>query len=271
MKKIKLLLLAAIGFANVHAQKLPKIQTASVRAPQNIQVDGKLTEWNDQFQAYIPGSRIYYTISNDENNLYLTARMDDMAGNIKVFKGGINFSIIPLAKKADKILITFPVISREQRDKMEDGGGVSHLNLYKRLKADPVANKEKIAALVASSNSDIRKTYKQIYITGIPGVDTLTAIYNTQNIMVGAGFDNKMRYTYELAIPLKYLEAAINDVKSIKYNIRLRTQPVNAPRKVRNVSGPGLALIDPNARPFTMDELYIFEDSDFSGEYTLAK
>lgn len=268
MKKLKLILLAMLAIANAHAQKLPKVQMAGVRAPGNIKIDGMATEWNDKFRAYNSGQHIYYTLSNDDNNLYLTARMDDMTGDIKIFKGGLTFTIIPLVKTKDKISVTFPVVSRKKRDAMENGSG-SHFILYRDLKSDTIANKAKIESLIAASNSEITKNFKEIYVTGIPEIsDTFLSINNIQGILAGAGFDKKMRYTYELAIPISYLEAALSNKKSIKYNIRLNAEPIDAVK--RPPPRPGIALVDPNARPFNMDELFSLDNTDFSGEYTIA-
>ena len=51
MKKILSILFAVITFTAT-AQKLPNVQATSLRAPANIKIDGKATEWNDKFQAY---------------------------------------------------------------------------------------------------------------------------------------------------------------------------------------------------------------------------
>lgn len=257
------------------AQKLPNKQGVSVRAPDNIKIDGKTTEWNDEFQAHNWGNHIYYTLSNDDNNLYLTACMDDMLGNRKILRGGLTFSILPLSKKAKKLSITFPVASKNgigSIDVEESGGGP--LFSYSILKSDTVANKAKIDSLIAISNREIAKEHKEIYITGIPEIsDPLLSIYNTQGIIAGASFDKKMRYTYELAIPLKYLEAAISNAKSIRYNIKLNVlSPIIEAKRV-TYSGPPIRelKIATQLRPESLNDLFIYNDSDFSGEYTLAK
>ena len=54
-----------------NAQKLPNVQQASLRAPENVKVDGKPTEWGDKLQAYNKATDVFYTIANDYNNLYL--------------------------------------------------------------------------------------------------------------------------------------------------------------------------------------------------------
>jgi len=237
MQNILKILLAFLLMGSVaYAQKLPKVQASSVWAPANIKIDGKTTEWDDQFQAHNLPNHIYYTLSNDDNNLYLTARMDDKQGDTKIFKGGLTFTIILSAKKADKISVTFPIISKEKRAQMEDGGG-------DRL----------IDSLTSSSKSELTNTYKEIYVTGIPGISNpFLSIYNTNGIRVGASYDKKIRYTYELAIPLKYLESAISDVKSISYNIRLNASTIEAKNRVS--SGPGMeitSLYPPDHSPLT--------------------
>jgi hypothetical protein len=250
-----------------YAQKLPKVQASGVWAPANIKIDGKTTEWDDQFQAHNQPNHIYYTLSNDDNNLYLTARMDDIAGGKKILKGGITFTIIPLSKKTSSLSVTFPVFKK--RGELE---GHNPLFLYGILKEDTIKNKAKIDTLIATSNRDIPKIYKEIHITGIPEItDPFQSVYNTLGIRVGASFDKKMRYTYELAIPLKYLEGAISDVKSIRYNIKLNVEPI-IPMKP-SAQPINIVVLQPvsSPRPLSMNDMFNFEDSDFSGVYTLAK
>jgi len=68
-KALAALLLTAISIG-VYAQKLPNVQLGSVQAPADIKIDGKTTEWHDQFQAYNRATDIYYTLSNNDNHLY---------------------------------------------------------------------------------------------------------------------------------------------------------------------------------------------------------
>ena len=268
------------------SQKLPKVQTASVKAPQAIKIDGKATEWNGQFQAYNKNNYIYYTISNDDKNVYLAAHMESGYGSQKIFRGGLTFTIVPASKKTDKLAITFPVITRKRFDDMEIGKTVSPVFTYKRLKGDTVANKVKIDELIASANNEMMTVNNQIHITGISGInDPLISVNNKDDIKVGASFDNKMNYTYELAIPIKYIEAALGGGKSFKYNIKLNADPVKladaakitqAAVQARSVrlqtaleEPPKPAnggRINPNN-----DDDFLFNTTDFSGEYTLAK
>ncbi len=40
-------------------RKLPNVQQVSLRAPANINIDGKTTEWNNRFQAYNDTTHVY--------------------------------------------------------------------------------------------------------------------------------------------------------------------------------------------------------------------
>ena len=51
MKRITIIFLTTLWFASVQAQKLPNKQEISFRAPANVKIDGKATEWGD-FKAY---------------------------------------------------------------------------------------------------------------------------------------------------------------------------------------------------------------------------
>ncbi len=250
------------------AQKLPKIQTKNALAPPNIKIDGKLTEWEDKFQAYNSGQHIKYTISNDENNLYFIVQMDGIIGTRKVFRGGIDFSIVPASNQSPKITINFPVISQKRNGVLEDQDGGPFFN-YNKLQKNAVANKEKMEALVLLANKQLIKDYKYIYTTGIPIItDTLISVYNTQGIMVAGGFDKNMRYTYELAIPLKFLPTADNS-KTLKYNIKLRTLPIMFIKPITAPSaGPVITLR--YVGPASISDEFLFNDTDFSGAYTLT-
>lgn len=64
------------GASIAQAQKLPKVQTTGIKAPVDIKIDGKPTEWT-QFEAYNNATDFYYTFSNDNDNLYLAVQATD--------------------------------------------------------------------------------------------------------------------------------------------------------------------------------------------------
>ncbi|GAB2982105.1 hypothetical protein GCM10027049_18220 [Mucilaginibacter puniceus] len=261
-----------ISLCNVIAQKLPKIQTAAVRAPANIKIDGRATEWDDKFQAYNSGQHVYYTVSNDDQNLYLALQTDDKLGSAKVFRGGITFSIVPASGKT-KLAVTYPAIKTRM-----DGPNILEGNLLRtdKILYGDTTNKAKMDSALAFTNNMLKTTYKQIHVTGIPELnDPYIPVYNAQNIVVGATFDKKLRYTYELEIPLNYVQAVAGTGK-IKYNFKLNSEPLTLPPPPP--PGGRVMILEP-LKPAgnagvggpNLDDEFMFRTTDFSGEYTLAK
>lgn len=92
LKHIPLLPLAcifSIGGFKAHAQLLPNVQTVGVLAPPNVKTDGKATEWGGRFEAYNKAAMVYYTMANDNQNLYLTVQVTDSATIAKIQAAGI--------------------------------------------------------------------------------------------------------------------------------------------------------------------------------------
>ncbi len=233
-----LLIISASFVAN--AQKLPKVQQESIYAPTNIKIDGKATEWDNKFQAYNVSNHLFYTLSNDDKNLYLIVFATDDITYSKIIYGGVTLTVADIANKKNKITVTYPVSPMS----------TSNSILLSAHHFDFVANNGK-EALMNSINSHCAAAFKEIKVSGIKGIDDpVSSIYNAQGIKATVLFDNKMAFTYELALPLKYLDFATDH---FRYNIMLngRTLPED-PR----ISYP------PN---------YLDSPTDFSGEYTLAK
>ena len=74
---------------SAQAQKLPNVQKDGVRAPANIRIDGKTTEWDNKFEAYNKATDVFYTISNDDNYLYVTVQATQAAIIRKIIGGGV--------------------------------------------------------------------------------------------------------------------------------------------------------------------------------------
>jgi hypothetical protein len=76
----------------LHAQKLPNVQTISLRAPAGVKIDGKTKEWNNRFQCYNHATSLFYTIANDDENLYLVIKAIDRDICKKIIGGGITLT-----------------------------------------------------------------------------------------------------------------------------------------------------------------------------------
>lgn len=213
----------ATAFAQV---KLKDVQPAAVWVPAGLKVDGNLKEWNDTFQAYNKSTRLYYTLSNDANNIYLAIKSTDATNNAKIAAGGITLTVNTDGKKKDKdaFVLTYPVINRAA------GGGQGGRRGGGRnaLASD--------SASVAAAHQQFVLSAKEIKVVGFTSVeDTLISIYNEYGIKAAIGYDAQGSFTYELAVPLKMLGLSSGDTKEIAYNIKLNGLQIAA----RNDDGGG--------------------------------
>jgi len=285
MKKQNILLIALLVAASpfiATAQKLPNVQEGSLRAPATIKVDGKPTEWNNQFQANNKATEIFYTLSNDNDKLYLAVQATDLDIIEKIIEGGLTLTINGTGKMKDQegVAITYPVLDK-----------------YSFPETGPAIDIDKPASWAADSfmvrlNKAFIARAKDVRVTGVKEIPNhLLSIYNPEGIKVAALFDNKTVLTYELAVPLKYLGLSVNEPKSLVYNIKLngmgydgdfqslmqgfRNQRKKTYREILS-SGtrPGLDESGSNLTfigPMVPILIQMISPTDFWGEYTLSK
>lgn len=239
---------------NVLAQKLPTKQEKSLRAPTGVKIDGSVAEWGNKFQAHNNATDISYTIANDDEKLYLTVRATYKDVVDKILRGGITLTINHTTKKKDEkpLVVTYPYILAE------DVGTITNYYLRKQnQKRDSVITNKDIAEL----NEVLGKKDKTIRITG---VDELTepeiSIYNVTGIKAASKFDENLDYTFELAIPLKYLALPNNATDAFSYQVK-----VNEPKMFKL---PPAGSMAPPPPPMAITSIAV---TDFWGEYTLAK
>lgn len=199
-------------FNSAMAQKTNNIQTGSINAPAGIKIDGKLTEWGSTLQAYNKSTKLWYTLTNDDQDIYLAIRSTDKANINKILGGGISFTINTSGKKKDKdaFIITFPIVN--------NGGGRGPGRARQGFGQQDTPDSAEILA----EQKQILGSYKQISAIGFKAItDTLISIYNEYSIKAVANFDDKGNFVYELAIPLKMLEISASNKLEIAYNIKV--------------------------------------------------
>jgi hypothetical protein len=210
-KPIALILLLIGVYTQSIAQKTESVQVGNLWAPANTKIDGKLTEWGNTLQAYNKTVKLWYTIANDDKNIYLAIKSTDLDNNNKILAGGISFTLNTTGKKKDKdaFIITFPTPPHTGTR-----GGRSRRGFGQQDAPDT-------AAIIAQQKQTLAAS-KEISAIGFKDItDTLISIYNEYSIKAVANIDDKGVFVYELAIPLKLLDAAPGDQKEIAYNIKL--------------------------------------------------
>lgn len=274
--KLVLLFIMLIAISNVQAQKLPNTQQGSFWAPANIKIDGKPLEWGSQFEAYNHATETFYTVSNDDNNFYLVIQATKPRVIDKIINVGITFVVNTAGKKNDNskesVSVAYPHLD------VGDGQRIL-INAGKKVKPDvqiPVINGRPVLqdttdrlpkrtdSLVRVANKILVANARIITLKGIPEIaDDTISVYNEMNIKAAAAFDKDGNYTYELAIPLKYLHLS-NDMQKFNYCIKIPGRLVTPKR------GMITRYIYPNGVAVDVDQ-DLDSTTDFWGEYTLAK
>lgn len=281
--------------AIAQAPKLNNIQEGSVWMPQKVKVDAKLNEWNNNFQAYNKSTDIFYTLANDENNLYLVIQSTDRMNTSKIMAGGIDLTINPSGKKKDNqkdaFLIGFPHINMGNLRSMMTSVRPQAATMVAR----PGANGQipgMDSAAVANMRKQIISSMKEIKLAGFKDIqDSLISIYNEYGIKTAADLDDKGNMVIELALPLKLFN--FDAAAGFAYNIKLNGLNLNAMfsgmaaggsgamRPAAPVNGGGGGFGGggnfgggmPGGMPGGMQSAIsnLISPTDFWGKYTLAK
>jgi hypothetical protein len=244
-----------------------------LRAPSNIKIDGKAIEWHNEFQAYNKATDVFYTICNDDNNLYLVIQAKSPQIIEKIILGGISFSINTSGTKHDKngVIVTYP-----EYDKKNPSFYIM-LNNRPKPTNDLQKNKMQTDSFINVRNAQLQDKLKLIGVNGIKTIaDNTISIYNEEGIKAMSLLDDQINYTCELAIPIKYIGLSIANPAKFSYNIKLNGTAGNRDADIRK-SGSGRFILftapdgTTQAQPATPQGMAMVYPTDFWGEYTLRE
>lgn len=269
MKKVILSFFITIACVTANAQKLPNKQEVSLKAPANVKIDGKATEWGTELQAYNPATELLYTLANDEQNLYLVVQTKTKAIVEKLFNGGISlfFDNISNPGKTTRAVVSYSAISKADK------------KLVDKARYDTTANKTIVA------NKAIAAAVKTIAVKNLDGIaGDVISVYNEYGISAAGYLSDNNTYTCEVAIPLKNLKSFINNKSALHYTLQSNAMPVNS----LSMNINGVPIEDITASAVAMENVnmmlqgnYMYAgsirirdlmtDTNVSGEYVLAK
>lgn len=196
------------------AQKLDKVQEGSVPAPEKVKVDGKIDEWGSSLQAYNKTTKLFYTLANDDKNIYLVVKCTDVQNSAKIMGGGVTLTINTADKKKEEnaYSVTFPIVNRTSMRGLRRPRGAS---------ATTVMDSASMAE-AAAARKQVIASIKEISVLGFKDItDTLISIYNEYGIKAVAAYDDEANLQFELSIPLSLLNISVANPKEFAYNIKV--------------------------------------------------
>ena len=241
---IKISLFFIFGITAASAQGLPKVQQISLYTSAN-KPEGLFTASADKFQAYNKGNHLYYTIANDADNLYLVVHTADKLAIQKIVRWGLALTV-------------------SHHEKIDQGNPSISF---------PVADGDRNVSIIRAETKDscnirMADICRMIAVKNLTGIDAQAiSVYNTEGIKAKGLFNDQLEYTYELIVPLKYLDLSVTDNPRFRYDIKLNgntektTRPGQRPPPGAPVSADGSGSADMN---------YLLSPTNFSGECTLS-
>lgn len=268
MKKlltITTLLAMACSVAVAQDKKLKDVQEVSLWAPAGVKADGKLGEWNDSFQAYNKATKLYYTIANDEKNIYLAIKSTDAMNNNKIVAGAITIAINTEGKKKTEntYKITYPVIAPITFQRGAGGpvgggpaggggaitvvggfggpgGGAGGAGGMRAMMGGGAPGDPLDSATIAIRKKALL-TYKEIKVSGFKDIpDSLISLYNEHGVKTMANYDDKGNFLYEVAIPLKLMGLTTASTNELAYNVKLNGLQIPGLPNIDMMGGGGL-------------------------------
>jgi len=186
------------------------------KAPLDVNVDGKLTEWGDSLALYDIKTKLNYTIANNDTDLYVVAYVTDPKLRRKIMAAGITVSINSEGKKHKTYSLTYPV---------PDGKAI-----FRPHVGDDDGEDIQKPSLLQSTT---------IKVAGFKDVESdVITTNNTYGIKAAIKFNDKHNLVYETAIPIKMLNTKPG--KNGELEINIQVNGIERPAKGEGAEGGGM-------------------------------
>ncbi|MFI5141286.1 MAG: hypothetical protein ACHQII_02920 [Bacteroidia bacterium] len=203
-----------------------------------VVADGDPKEWRIPLRFYDSDTKLNYTLSNDDERIYLCVRIVDELSQAKVIRNGLNIWFDTLAKKNKQCGILFPVPDKG-RDEYQtdgasgDGDGGHNRGGGKRGGGDVDAVKKKF----------LRQANQMQLINFKKGIPDYLAPENEYGINVSINWDVNNIMIYEASIPFKtfYKPAlvAADSLRNIDFSMTIHGFPTPEKKDDGNSGGGG--------------------------------
>src|ERR1700757_5108571 len=201
-----------------------------------VVADGNASEWRIPLRFYDSDTKLNYTLSNDDEKIYLCVRIVDELSQAKVMRNGLNIWFDTLAKKNKQCGILFPVPDKgadEYQDGASGDGGGHH-------RGDGGGRHG------GGDNDAVKKKFlrqaNQMQLIGFKkGIPDYLAPENEYGINVNINWDVNNIMIYEAAIPFKtFFKPVLEGKDSLRnFDFSMTIHGFPAPEKKDDGSNSG--------------------------------
>lgn len=172
-------------------------------APAGIKIDGQATEWPKPLQFYNNVTKLFYTIANDQENLYVIVSVPDPQSQAKIMRSGITIAMNTTGKKKGGASVTFPLT-------------------YNVNTGAPDVPEASRALIAGELKKQLLANVKEIKVEGFDSIpDGNIPVQNTFGIQTTSSYDAAGNLVCELGIPLKALGISAGSTQAIAYHFKV--------------------------------------------------
>lgn len=199
MKRALFLLLLFALAGNVNAQKKGEVRQNDY-LQNDINVDGKLTEWTDSLKNFDARAKMHYVVGNNDSVLYLAVKTSDPLSIRKILIHGFSFMVNKETRKKVAPAVIFPYVDRTNFG----------------------ANRPRPTGTPVKMNQQVLAQAKGVVTSGFKDIiDGNVSLQNEYGIKAASTIDDKNVFRYELAIPLNQLELGKDSKNILTYSFRI--------------------------------------------------
>jgi hypothetical protein len=218
-------------------------------APEGIKIDGQATEWPKPLQFYNNTTKLFYTIANDQENLYVIINVPDQQSQMKILRSGFTFSVNTSGKKKNGPSITFPLVN-EVNPGSPDAPESSRALIAGEVKKQMIANA------------------KEIKVDGFENIpDGKIPVQNSYGIQTAGSYDANGNLVCELAIPFKVLGITPGSNSPIAYHFKVNAMRKEDKKELETKREKGQQAPVPGS---PQDTFTLYYSTDFWTRQTLA-
>ncbi|MCW3465454.1 hypothetical protein [Chitinophaga nivalis] len=218
-------------------------------APAEVKIDGQLTEWPKPLQFYNNVTKLFYTIANDQEQLYVVVSVPDQQSQLKIMRSGITITVNATGKKKGGASVTFPLTAEAAA-------------------AAPDVPEASRALIAGELKKQILAGVREIQVDGFEGIPAGNIpVQNQYGIRTASSFDAAGNLICELVIPLKTAGIAPGTDKPIAYRFKVNALKKDDKKEQRPPRAQGQPAPMPGEGP---DTFALFYSADFWTRQTLA-
>ncbi len=186
----------------------------------DVGIDGIINDWSNPLRFYDYKSKINYSISNDQKNIFLCIKISDRPTQMKILRAGMEFKIDTLGKNGFPISFMYPLPNQNKAKHQRN-----------------TDNESDIKTSDKQDHSQITKRYlleaKDAQLRGFkPELGTsISLLENTSGIQAAIHIDNGGIMCYEALIPFEtfYKKSLSPTDSNLVFNYEIKINALPAP------------------------------------------